>query len=323
MKDVKISIVIPVYNIERYIGACIESVINQDFDGCEIIIVDDGSTDESGVICNRYAEKNKAITVYHKQNGGLSDARNYGLERACGEYVLFVDGDDTLSSDACRCLYNETLEVKPDMVIGCAKLSKPSSAMDRFERIARDAFEMHKVYSGKEYLTGCLSLGALRVEAWRSLYKRKFLLENKLFFKPGIAHEDEEFTPRALLKAKAIVLTENRFYNYINDRSGSITNSTELNPKKAFDRMTIYKELLELYKNVQPRKLRRLLEDDISWKYIDCCLLYKMSSVNSFKIQRFLPIKTAYHIKRRIKAVLFAISPTFYIKHIGNWGDAE
>lgn len=318
MKDVKISIVIPVYNIEKYIGACIESVIFPGFDGCEIIIVDDGSTDTSGGICDRYAEKNKSITVYHKQNGGLSDARNYGLERACGEYVLFVDGDDMLSPDACRCLYRETLQAKPDMVIGGAVLSTPSSAMERFEGIAREAFEMHKVYSGKEYLTGCLSFGALRVEAWRSLYKRNFLLENKLLFKPGITHEDEEFTPRALLKAETIVLTEKRFYRYNNSRADSITNSTTLNLKKAFDRMTIYEELLNIYKEVQPRKLRRLLQDDVSWKYIDCCCLYKMNSVDGFKIQRLLPVKTAYHIKRRVKAILFAISPTFYINHIGS-----
>ncbi len=318
MKDVKISIVIPVYNIENYVADCIESVICQDFEGMEIIIVDDGSEDNSGVICDKYAEDNNIIAVYHKQNGGLSDARNYGLKRVCGEYVIFVDGDDILSRGILRALYDEVLKSKPDMAIGTLELTRPSSAMDRFERIARDAFETGRVYSGKEYLTGCLNGGALRVEVGRNIYRRKFLLENGLFFKHGVLHEDEEFTPRVLLMAKTVVLTERKIYRYNNDRSDSITNSAELNYRKAFDRMTIYEELLQIYKNVYPRKLRRLLMDDISWKYIDCCCFYKMNAIDGFRIQRFLPLKTACHVKRRIKAILFAANPAFYIKHIGN-----
>lgn len=313
MNSVKISVVIAIYNIENYIRECIQSVVNQNFHDYEIILVDDGSKDSSGKICDEFASIYNNIFVFHKENGGLSDARNFGLKKAKGEYVLFVDGDDFISEEACCELYIEAINANADIVIGKAHLTNPSSSMERFEKIVTDNFSMHKVYNSKDYLLKCLENGALRVEAWRSLYRREFLIENNLFFKFGITHEDEEFTPRVLLLAKKIVLTDFEFYNYNNERQGSLMNSKNL--KKAYDKMAIYDELLEIYKNVEPKKLRRLLEDDISWKYMDCCKVYELNKLKDFKIKRLLPLKCAFHFKRRIKAVVFAISPNLYNKY--------
>ena len=95
-QDVQISIIVPIYKVEKYLVRCVESLIAQDFPSLEIILIDDGSPDRCGEICDNYAKKDARITAYHKPNGGLSDARNYGLERAHGEYVLFVDSDDYL-----------------------------------------------------------------------------------------------------------------------------------------------------------------------------------------------------------------------------------
>lgn len=310
------SVIIPVYNVKDYLERCLDSVLAQDFDSYEILVVDDGSTDESGKICDAYAEKNPGITVFHKPNGGLSDARNYGLERACGEYVLFIDSDDSIAKGSFKRLLAETNN-KPDMVIGKAVLARPSNAMERFENIVQDTFEMHKVYSGKEYLTGCLKGGALRVEVWRSLYRKDFLLKNKLFFQKGIAHEDEEFTPRALLCAESVVLTDFAFYHYDNARAGSIMNSSSLAEKKAYDRMHIYDTLAELFRTVKPRKLRRLLEDDICWKYIDCYVTYRLDRHPDFKPKRLAIFRYAYHAKRRVKALLFALDPKLFAQKFG------
>ena len=93
-QDVQISIIVPIYKVEKYLVRCVESLIAQDFLSLEIILIDDGSPDRCGEICDNYAKKDARITACHKPNGGLSDARNYGLERAHGEYVLFVDSDD-------------------------------------------------------------------------------------------------------------------------------------------------------------------------------------------------------------------------------------
>lgn len=310
MNNVKISIVIAVYNIEEYIMDCILSVTSQNFEDYEVILVDDGSTDNSGDICETCADDR--ISVYHKENGGLSDARNYGLSKAHGEYVLFVDGDDKIFPDTCEHFYNVAKQTDADIVIGEAQLSNPIASMERYERIARETFVMNKAYTGKEYLSGCLEKGALRVDAWRHFYRREFLTDNKLYFQKGIAHEDEEFTPRALLSADKVALTDTKIYYYNNDRAGSIMNS--VNPKKIMDKVSIYDKLFKYYQAVTPRKLRRLLEDDLSWKYMDCYVAYTQQKLGNYSFNRFLPLRLAWHSKRRIKAIVFAISPKLYKK---------
>ena len=200
-----------------------------------------------------------------------------------------------------------------DVVIGRVKTDRPSSAMDRFERIAAERLEYHRVYTGAEYLIGCLGGGALRIEAWRSLYRRGFLLGGGLRFKVGITHEDEEFTPRVLLAARSVVLSDAEFYLYDNARTGSIMNSALLSPKKARDRMDTYEELLGIYGSTEPRLLRRLLRDDIAWKYMDCCRQYRLDRQSDIRISRTLPLRCAYHFKRRLRALAFAISPRLYV----------
>ena len=95
----KISVIVPVYNVEKYIGECIKSIINQDYENIEIILVDDGSNDKSGEICDEYTLKDKRVKVIHKENGGVSSARNRGIESSTGEYIAFVDGDDYVTKD--------------------------------------------------------------------------------------------------------------------------------------------------------------------------------------------------------------------------------
>lgn len=306
-EGVKISVIIPVYNIEGYIEKCIRSAAEQDFCDLEILAVDDGSTDESGKICDELKSAYNCLRVLHKENGGLSDARNFGLRSARGKYVFFLDGDDFLLPGALKSLFFDAEGQNADVVIGKAELLRPVSAMERYEKIAEESFLMHRPYTGKEYLLGCLKGGALRVEAWRCLYRREFLLENGLEFKFGIYHEDEEFTPRVMLKAKTVVLTDETVYFYNNGREGSVTNT--VNPKKAADKIEIYTELSKFFKGVRPRTLRRRLEDDLAWKYADCA---KRGAVGA---KRLFPLKYAYRPKRRIKALAFAISPRLYAKY--------
>ena len=120
MKEKKdlISVVIPVYNTEKYLKECIDSVINQSYNNLEIILVDDGSTDNSLEICNKYADMDKRIKVIHKNNGGLSDARNVGIENANGKYITFVDSDDFIENDMYELLYNDVCENNAE-IAGC------------------------------------------------------------------------------------------------------------------------------------------------------------------------------------------------------------
>ena len=311
-QDVQISIIVPIYKVEKYLVRCVESLIAQDFSSLEIILIDDGSPDRCGEICDNYAKKDARITAYHKPNGGLSDARNYGLERAHGEYVLFVDSDDYLEPGACASLWKEARAGFADIIFSKMALEKPSVGMARFEKVAEDRFQYHRIYSGPAYLMGCLEGGALRVEVIRAMFRRDFLVRNDLYFEYGILHEDEEFTPRALLKAERVVLTDCVYYHYDNSRSDSIMNSTALNAKKITDRVKIYDALRKLYKTVKPRKLRRLLEDDLSWKYIDCYCASEPKSRKKLGVKRTVVLKCAYKARRRAKALAFALAPNRY-----------
>lgn len=97
-----LSIIVPIYNVEQYLERCIESIINQTYKNLEIILVDDGSKDNSGTIADTYASKDNRIKVIHKENGGLSDARNHGLDQAKGKYIIFIDSDDFIDSSMCE-----------------------------------------------------------------------------------------------------------------------------------------------------------------------------------------------------------------------------
>ena len=312
---VQVSMVVPVYNVEAYLDRCVQTLLSQDMlADTEILLIDDGSTDRSGAICDEYAEKNPQISVFHKENGGLSDARNYGLERARGEYILFVDSDDFIEPDACSSLLGEARKFSAEIVIGREQTVRPSKAMERYERVASERLECHKVYTGKEYLEKCLEGGALRVEIGRHLYLREFLEENQFRFKKGILHEDEEFTPRVLLKASRVVLTDHAFYHYENTRSGSIMNSHSMSMKKIQDRIQTYEKQRKSYLEVKPRRLRRLLEDDLSWKYMDCYCDCAPEKRKDLKINRIIVFKCAYHARRRLKALVFLVSPELYAK---------
>jgi raffinose-raffinose alpha-galactotransferase len=113
-----VSVIIPVFNVEQYIERCVESVINQEYKNIEIILVDDGSTDQSGMLCDELATKDERIHVIHKKNGGLSSARNSGLEHASGEWVTFIDSDDWVTEDYVSGMYNTAEMSKADVVIG-------------------------------------------------------------------------------------------------------------------------------------------------------------------------------------------------------------
>jgi len=202
-----LSVVIPVYNIRDYVERCVRSVLAQPDVPLEVLIVDDGSTDDSGAVCDALAAEDSRVTVFHKPNGGLSDARNYGLCHAQGEYILFMDGDDWLAENVCPGLLQMALQDRADVVIGKVHFLREEPVMTRWEEAVEKNFTFHTVYTGKEYLLKCLQTGGLRVEVGRHLYRTGFLRANGLQFCKGILHEDEEFTPRVLLQAQRVVLT--------------------------------------------------------------------------------------------------------------------
>lgn len=307
-----LSVVIPVYNIRDYVERCVRSVLAQPDVPLEVLIVDDGSTDDSGAVCDALAAEDSRVTVFHKPNGGLSDARNYGLCHAQGEYILFMDGDDWLTENVCPGLLQMALQTRADVVIGKVHFLREEPVMTRWEEAVEETFTFHTVYTGKEYLLKCLQTGGLRVEVGRHLYRTDFLRTNGLQFCKGILHEDEEFTPRVLLQAQRVVLTGQEIYYYDNCRAGSITHAEGLSTRRVRDRLRIYDSLAEIYRTVTPRALRRRLQDDLCWKYLDCAARFDCRTLPGYRPQRLRMLQFACTPRRRAKAALFALSPELF-----------
>ncbi len=211
-----ISIIVPVYNVEGYLDRCIKSIVSQTFTELEIILVDDGSPDASGAMCDEWARKDERIRVFHKKNGGLSDARNCGLDMASGEYVAFIDSDDWIDKDMMEVLYNAIQKYDAD-IAECS-----------WRCIYKDRIEEETENTG-EYITGN-NIFALRGEiqwkyfksiACNKLYKKE--LFRNVRFPVGKLHEDEYTTHLVFYNARRLVYIDCSKYNYDRTREESIT----------------------------------------------------------------------------------------------------
>ena len=208
-----ISIIVPVYNVENYLGKCVESILNQTFKDFELILVDDGSSDKSGVMCDQYKEQDKRIKVVHKENGGLSSARNAGLEVAEGEYIGFIDSDDWIMPDMYQFLY--------DMAI----ISNADIAQCGFRKVDEEGYEygedsvsksfVTKQYTGQEaikQLYGKTQDKEINFLTWNKLY-RSTLFSN-LHFSEGKNNEDVIMTSKILTRIDIAVVNNKPQVNY-------------------------------------------------------------------------------------------------------------
>lgn len=214
-----ISIIIPVYKVEKYLEKCIQSVINQTYKNIQIILVDDGSPDNCGKICDEYAERDQRIEVIHKSNGGLSDARNKGLEIAKGEYIGFVDSDDYIEADMYEVLYNLLKQYNADVSI-CNFYTVSQ------EKIAiKNADNGIKEYNRIEILKEILLDNNIQSYAWNKLYKKE--LFNEIKYPVGKKYEDIGTTFYLLEKCNKVVVTGKPEYYYINRQDSIVNNVTE------------------------------------------------------------------------------------------------
>lgn len=219
MTIMKLTIIIPVYNIKEYIERCVLSLGNISDTQIEILIIDDGSTDGSDIVCDKLSQTNKSVKVIHQKNMGLSEARNTGIKNASGDYIFFVDGDDYLSDGAIRYILNAINTYSDIYIIDHANI---------YDGIKKEIVEKKfkpnvSVMSGSEVLA---MNGA--ISAWSSICKRTFLYDNDLYFTPNLIHEDFEFSIRLYSLAKSVEHLSVPVYNYVCDRTGSIMNSKNI-----------------------------------------------------------------------------------------------
>ena len=245
----KVSVIVPVYNVEKYIEKCIQTLVNQTLQDLEIIIVNDGSTDDSEKIVKRYKKEYKNIIYVTKENGGLSSARNFGLLYATGEYVAFLDSDDYVDKTIYEKMYNKAKETNSDYVECDFYWQYPDHKKEDIGYRYKDKKEM---------------FAKARVVAWNKLIKRETIVENKLEFPVGLYYEDVEFFYKLLPYIKKFNFVEEPLIYYV-QRESSIVNKQDHRTKQIFkvldNVINYYKEknIYEEYKEEIEYTYTRLL----------------------------------------------------------------
>ena len=213
-----ISVIVPVYNVEKYLNRCIHSILKQTYKNFELILVNDGSTDNCGKICDEYSKKDNRIKVIHKDNGGLSDARNTGIESASGEYIMFVDSDDYISSKMVEILYKSIIENESDMAL--CNFTYVNEFGDELEdRNIKSPINNEILTSYDALYRLSASKGWYYVVAWNKLYKKE--LFDTIRFPYGKCHEDEFVAHKIFDKCRTISSVEDGLYFYV-QRTDSI-----------------------------------------------------------------------------------------------------
>lgn len=313
-----LSIVVPIYNVEAYLKKCVESLLNQDNSSSEyeIILVDDGSPDACPAICDKYAAEHDNIRVVHRENGGLSAARNSGIEIACGKYIMFVDSDDYLVPNVLGYL-EQTMEDKNlDVLRYNYQNVRENGEVFKPFKTGKPYFDYRNdVLDGKTFLNERLGYACY---AWAFVLKRELL--DDCIFTPGIYFEDTDWTPRMLLKAKRVSSTEKIVYNYL-WREGSITlPDNPVKKKKVLDdKIRLISGFIERQKYVNNKSW-------FSWQIAGTTMsiLGMLSSyparerkayLDQLKALKIFPLSTyrsSGNVKRKIK--LANLSPSIYCK---------
>lgn len=250
-----ISIIVPVYNVDKYLERCVKSLLGQSYSDCEIILVDDGSTDDSGLICDKFAESNKQIKVIHKENGGLSDARNRGIDEAQGEYLAFIDSDDFIHPQMMEILYYNLKKCDADISVCGFHWLKESE-----EPCTEIGENVLKVFHDAEIMGQLFKNKVETVIAWNKLYRKELFQE--LRYSKGRLHEDEYIIHHLLYKCKTIVYTGSKLYYYMQHEE-SITG--KLSPKRVVDTIDAFEQRIEFLE--EKGMLRERNEAIKAWLY--------------------------------------------------------
>lgn len=302
-----ISVIIPIYNVEQYLKQCIDSVISQSFKDIEIILVDDGSPDGCGKICDEYAQFDNRVKVIHKENGGQADARNWGIKAATGEFVVFLDSDDFWAKD-CLSKFTDIIcnHQECDLFIGRYLTFSKGTLIDNSKLLDKNAINgLNGLSALKNILIQDINFPAF---PWVYFIKRELILQNNLFFIKGLIFEDIEWLPRLFSAASGVMYTGLPFYNY-RKRSGSTTRNVTV--KSVNDRFYVTKTSFAFIDNssfdcttkklLKARLAKLYLEtyrDSLIFSEINSQILFKESSqlYLPFLDRKILPSKWKFRL---------------------------
>ena len=252
MKEL-ISIIVPIYNVEAYLERCLDSLVGQTYSNIEIILVDDGSTDHCPEICDIWERKDPRIKVIHKENGGLSDARNVGIKKVSGDYIIFVDSDDWLHRDMIKILADIRMETNADIVECQAKKVT--------EYVKDDSINFKEInirqFSSREALEALIDENILKQTVWNKLYKKDVI--DCIQFEYGKYHEDEFWTYQVLARAEKIIFVDIELYYYFQRNDSIMGQAFSLNRLDAIEGRYRRLEFLKRYYNEKEFEVKKNL----------------------------------------------------------------
>ena len=301
----KLSIIVPVYNVEQYIHQCIYSIVNQTIKDIEILVINDGTLDKSIEIINEFHDDR--IKIINQRNGGLSSARNTGIKYATGEYIVFIDSDDyLLREDVLEDMYNQIYEDDADILVGNALAVYDNDTSVKMTRNSRVFTK--QIISSEDFLKRFLEAKSMLAPVWLNIYKNSLIKDMR--FREGILHEDEEFTPRIFLKAKKISVYPKEFYGY-RQRVGSISKAGDMT-KNSVDLINTCMELEKKFDCIEDKKLRLLYKDYLVMLMIHAIRIGGNTKISN-EIYKFL-FANSYSIKNKIKSLMIRCIPQFFVK---------
>ena len=277
----KVSVIVPIYNVQDYLEKSIQSLINQTLADIEIILVNDGATDKSGEIAKRFKKKYPNKIMYlEKQNGGLSDARNFGIPFASGEYIAFLDSDDYVEENMYEEMYTIAKQENSDMV----------ECDFYWEYPKKTRLDTGAIYTNKHEM-----IEKVRVVAWNKLIRKKILDETKVKFPKGYRYEDVEFTYKLIPHLNKISFVKKPFIHYI-QRQNSISNVQNERTKEIFD---VLENVLNYYKKNNLFEEYKAELEYIYVRYLLCSSLKRMTKVEDKKVRESLLNQTWENINNK------------------------
>lgn len=311
---VKISVIVPIYNVEKQLSRCLESILKQEENDLEIILVNDGSPDNSGEIAKEYATRYPdKILYFEKENGGLSDARNFGIKHSSGKYLAFVDSDDYITENLFKDLA-PYMEADYDMV-----KFKISVINEDGSVINKNYSPIFENKSGEEAFDILYKSDVMTEVAWGYIYKREFFVNNNFEFAKGLYHEDLGLIPLVLIKASKVASTDVFGYNYVQTKTSITRGNEELRYRRAEDLLKHYDYMLEKIKKYNVSKITK---QNIKIYYTNCIIL-ELNNLNDEEQRRYIKqirkrkmvnnIK-ARNLKQFIKKLILTCNIKLYLK---------
>ena len=247
----KVSIIVPVYNVEKYLSKCLNSLVNQTLKDIEIIIVNDGTPDNSQKIIDKYVkEYPKKVRSYLKENGGQGSARNFGLTKAKGKYIGYVDSDDYIELDMYEKLYNKALEMEYDVVV-CGNT------------VVDEDYNIIKKENNMQFDSNITNILFGKMAVWNKIYKKSLIVDNDILFRSNVWYEDLDFTMKTILMANNIGFLNMNLYNYLLRKGSTMNNS---NIKRNLEIIDAFEELISFCKQ---KRIYKKYYNEIEFLAID------------------------------------------------------